>query len=599
MEDLARIALWSMASDLPSVDDSIYRDWTTDHSTLSETDRILIAKRLGALFHRPLISLVLTDMAHGGIRDTLASIAVQLYSNIEVVIVARSCRIDAVKSLAAEIERPDLRSVFAMVPDDAGAVEAENAGLAAATGVFVAFLSPGDRLAAEALAAMVFTINRQPKIVALYSDEDWIDADGVRLKPRFKTGWDPDAHLAFDLMGRLCLMRRDVVNHVGGLRADRAPASHYDLHGRVAAVAGESRILHVPEVLYHRALPSVGDTEAQLGALVAYTQAARRIAADHARGTEGDVVEVQPSPLAPYLNRILWPLPVPAPLVSVLVPTRDKPELLANCARGLLEETDYPSIELLILDNGSVEAETHSLFKTLKRDPRVRVLSMPGPFNYSKINNDGVAAARGEIVAFLNNDIEVIDRDWLREMASLAMRPGIGGVGARLLYGDRRIQHAGIVLAPGPLAAHAFRLRSAFDPGNDGQIAGVRGYLAVTAACLVTRKAVFEEVGGFDEVKLQIAFNDVDLCLRMNDFGYKVVCTPFAKLLHLESASRGYNHTSEQIERERGELAVMAARWSDRFRSDPFHNPNVLHRWNEGFGLVAPRQSRSWLPALA
>ncbi|MGO4127843.1 glycosyltransferase family 2 protein [Inquilinus sp. YAF38] len=599
LEDLTRVTLWTIACDLPTIDDTDYRAWIAAHSVLSQADQHQIVGRLRTLFHKPLISLILTDAGHDGVHATLASIADQIYQNIEVIIVARSSRIDAMRSLSSKTARPNQRCIFAIVPDDAPAVDAENTGLAAATGVFVAFLSSGDRLATEALASMIFAINRQPKTVAVYSDEDWIDADGSRLKPRFKTAWDPDAHLMFDLMGRLCLMRRDLVNYVGGLRPDRVPADHYDLHGRLAAVAGQSRILHVPEVLYHRCIPPAGDPDVEAEALAAYAKAARRIAADHARRMDGEIVEVQPSPLAPYLNRIVRSLPDPAPLVSVLVPTRDKAELLHNCARGLLEKTDYPSVELLILDNGSVEAETHSLFKTLQRDPRVRILPMAGPFNYSKINNDGVAAARGEVVAFLNNDIEVIDQEWLREMVSLAMQPEIGGVGAKLLYSDLRIQHAGIVLAPGPLAAHAYRRRYASDPGYEGQIAGVRGYLAVTAACLVTRKAVFEEVGGFDETSLRIAFNDVDLCLRMNDFGYKVVCTPFAKLLHLESASRGYNRTSEQIDRERSELATMAARWSDRFRSDPFHNPNTLHRWDEGLGIVAPRQGRSWLPRLA
>jgi GT2 family glycosyltransferase len=562
---------------------------------LSDADRHLIAGRVNALSYKPLISFVLAETGHEGMGGTLASVASQIYSKVEIVIVARSSRIDAVKAAAADTGGAGPRLVFAAVPENTRIVDAENAGLAAATGDYIAFLSPGDRLGPEALAYMAFALNRQPKAVAVYSDEDWIDADGSRLMPRFKTAWDPEAHLAFDLMGRLCLMRRDVVVGLDGLRPDRAPAAHYDLHGRVAAKAWPARIVHVPAVLYHRSVPGAAAAGVGLEAMAAYAAVARRIAEEHVRNTEGKMVEAQPAPLAPYLNRIVWPLPDPAPLVSVLVPTRDGAELLANCARGVLEGTDYPAIELIILDNGSEEAATLALFETLQRDPRVRILSMPGPFNYSKINNDGAAAARGEILVFLNNDTEVIDRDWLREMASLAVRPEIGGVGAKLLYGDHRIQHAGIVLAPGPLAAHAFRLQPPSDPGYDGQIAGVRSYLAVTAACLVTRKAVFAEIGGFDETQLKIAFNDVDLCLRMGDFGYRIVCTPFARLLHLESASRGSSQTPEQIGRERAELAVMAARWSDRFYADPFQNPNMLHRWDEGLGLVAPRWGRSWL----
>ena len=596
MEDQTRIALWSIGSKLSTIDAAAYRDWIATHATLSDAERGLIARRIKTLRYRPLVSLVLAETwQDDDLRDSLGSVAAQIYSNVETIVVAQSLRIEAVRAVAAEVGPLGLRLIVATAPEDARAVDAENAGLGVASGDFVAFLSSGDRLAAEALAEMVFALERRPKTLALYSDEDWIDATGVQLMPRFKTGWDPDAHLGFDLMGRLCLMRRDAVVGLGGLRPDRAPASHYDLHSRIAANAGPSRIIHIPAVLYHRKAPPAAAADAQEETLAAYAAAARWIATDEVRRTEGVTVEVRPAPAASYLNRIVWPLPDPAPLVSVLVPTRDKAVLLRNCARGVLEATAYPGIEFLVLDNGSTEIETLALFEELQCDARVRVLPMPGPFNYSKLNNDGVAAALGEIIVLLNNDIEVIDRGWLREMVSLAVRPEIGCVGAKLLYGDRRIQHAGIVLAPGPLAAHVFRLHLPSDLGYDAQLASVRSYLAVTAACLVMRKAVFEEVGCFDEAELKIAYNDVDLCLQICDYGYRVVCTPFAELLHLESASRGSNQTPEEIGRERAEQAILAARWAERFHSDPFHNPNILHDWTDGLCLAAPRRGKPWL----
>jgi GT2 family glycosyltransferase len=462
--------------------------------------------------------------------------------------------------------------------------------------MFVAFLSSGDRLAPEAAAEMALTLDSHPGAVVAYSDEDWLDEAGARLAPRFKTDWDPDAQLGFDLIGRLSLMRRQVVVELGGLRPDQAPATHYDLHCRIAAAARPTQIVHVPAVLYHRKIP-LPSSAPQV--LANYVSAARSIAAELAWRTEGARVSIEPAPLAPPLNRLIWPLPSPAPLVSVIVPTRDRPQLLRTCARGVLEETDYPSIELLILDNDSVEPETTALFETLQCDPRVRILPVPGPFNYSRINNEGVRAARGEIVVLLNNDVEVIEPGWLMELASQAARPEIGGVGAKLLYGDRTIQHAGTVLAPGPLASNVFRTVSSSEAGHDSQMAIVRSYLAVTAACLAMRKTVYEEIGGFDEVKFKVAYSDVDLCLRLGDYGYRVVCTPFAVLLHLESASRGFSQTPEEIEAEREVQAALDQRWTDRFRSDPFHNPNTLHSWWDGLNLAAPRARKPWLIGVA
>jgi GT2 family glycosyltransferase len=291
-------------------------------------------------------------------------------------------------------------------------------------------------------------------------------------------------------------------------------------------------------------------------------------------------VEVTGAPLASFVNRVHWPLPERLPMVSILVPTRDRAELVGACARGVLQETDYPPLELLILDNDSQESETAELFDELRKDSRVRILPMPGPYNYARINNLGAAQASGEILVFLNNDIEIVRSGWLREMVSHAVRPDVGCVGAKLLYPDRHIQHAGVVLQEGPLAMHAFRLLDASDLGYDAQLAGVRSYLAVTAACLAVRALVFREVGGFDEVGLQIAYNDVDLCLKVDEHGYRNICTPFEPIIHLENASRGPNLTPEKRALDGKELSCLAFRWSDRFLADPFGHPGVRLSWN-------------------
>jgi GT2 family glycosyltransferase len=466
----------------------------------------------------------------------------------------------------------------------------EQGALDAAQGDYIAFLAPGDMLPVHAIAEIVLALSRQPETVIVFTDEDWIDAHGNRRRPRFKDGWDWDAQLGFDLMGRFSPMRREAALAAGGLRNAAGLAAHYALHCRVAGEAGAAGILHLASVLYHAAQQPAASTEAA----DAYAASARVVAQEAALQWEGVNVVASAAPLSPWFNRIEWPLPDPAPLVSILLPTRDRPELLEASALGVLQKTDYPAIELLILDNGSVEPETTALFGRLARDPRVRIMPMPGPFNYSKLNNDGAAAARGDILLLLNNDVEIIGADWLAEMVSLAVRPEIGCVGAKLLYADRRIQHAGVNMAPHTGCAHVGRLLDHAEAGIGGTLAVTRTHSAVTAACLAIRTEVFAEVGGLDEVAFRVGYNDVDLCLKVRDHGFRSVCSPFATLFHLESVSRGPNNDPEKRARERAENARIIGRWRELFLDDPCQNPNTLLTWEGMPRMVQSRRMREW-----
>jgi GT2 family glycosyltransferase len=285
------------------------------------------------------------------------------------------------------------------------------------------------------------------------------------------------------------------------------------------------------------------------------------------------------------------PLPGDLPLVSIVVPTRDKVDLLRKCVDSILERTTYAAYEIVIVDNQSKDPATLEYFASVDKHSHVHVLKHDCPFNYSHINNEAVRQCRGELVCLLNNDIEVITPDWLEELVSHALRPHVGAVGAMLYYPNDTIQHAGVVIGVHGVAAHPY---SGMPRGHNGQMARARltqALSAVTAACLLVRREVFEKVGGLDTA-LQVAFNDIDFCLRIRQCGYVNIWTPFAELYHHESASRGLEDTPEKHERFEGEIDFMIKRWSRQLRADPYYNPN-LSLSDEPFALAFP--PRDWV----
>ena len=324
---------------------------------------------------------------------------------------------------------------------------------------------------------------------------------------------------------------------------------------------------------------------------------AQRALADHLarRGEKGRVVT---HPIVRMWQRVARARPDPAPLVSIIIPTKDKAEILGPCVDGILNRTDYPNLEIVIVDHQSTDPAATQLLAKLAEEPRVTIMSYEGPFNYSAINNAAVARARGSVLALLNNDVEVINPDWLDEMVALAVLPEVGAVGAKLLYPDNRIQHAGVVLGPGGVAGHLFHLLEATDPGYFGRAVMTSTVSAVTAACFVVRKAVFEEVGGFDEENLAVAFNDVDICLKIAESGYRNVLTPQATLYHHESVSRGSDQTGERLKRFNREIEFMMQKWDNVLTDDPFYNPNLNLATGDFSLSFPPRRRKPWRAGL-
>jgi O-antigen biosynthesis protein len=551
-----------------------YRSWVAEYDRLSRADRAAIAAAIGGMTSRPLISLVMpvARCEKRLLRRAVASVEAQLYPNWQLCIAA-----DA----PAGSLPPDGRIKLLAAAPGAGLAALGNAGLAAATGDFVAWLRPQDALAAHALYAVAAEIAEQPQAVLVYSDEDAIDRRGRRRTPHFKSDWNPDLMLGCDAIGRLAAWRRDRIVRIGGLRDGFNGAEDYDLALRALEREPLEAIRHIPLVLYHR-----GDTEDG-----AATQPARRLAVAEHLARTGAAAEALPAP--PGYTRVRYALPQPPP-VSLIVPTRDRVELLRDCIDGLLDKTDYPSVEILIVDNDSREPETRDYLAAIAARPNVRVLPYPGPFNYAAINNFAVRQARHAVIGLVNNDIAVIDGGWLREMVSHAVRPEIGAVGAKLYYPDGTIQHAGTIVGLGGGADHAFRHFPRDATGYCGRLVLTQSLSAVTAACMLLRKSVYEAVGGLDAEHLAVAFNDVDLCLRIRDKGYRVVWTPFAELVHRESASRGSDLAPETIGRFRREVDYLKRRWSAAIARDPYYNPNLTIDAPD-FGLAfPPRGAPAW-----
>jgi len=403
-------------------------------------------------------------------------------------------------------------------------------------------------------------------------------------------GKNPELFLAQNMVSHLGVYRTELVRAAGGFRLGFEGSQDWDLALRVAELGGPDRIRHIPHILYHwRVYTGSGSFSTDQGGKAA--EAGRRAVAEHLART-GQAAQVVPG-IAGY-NRVRRTLPDPAPRVSLIVPTRDRVELLRNCIDGLLNRTDYPDLEVLIVDNASVQPETMAYFDGLRAEPRVRILRREGPFNFSALNNYAVTQATGSLIGFVNNDIEVIEAGWLAEMVGHAARPGVGAVGAKLLYADGKIQHAGVILGVLGVAGHTHKGFGRHHYGYFSRLRLCQNLSCVTAACMVMPRSVFESVGGFDAVNLAIAFNDVDLCIRIREAGHQVIWTPYAELYHLESASRGSDLTPENRDRFASEGKYMQDRWGDVLRRDPYYNPNLSLDATDFSLAGTPRVTRPW-----
>jgi glycosyltransferase involved in cell wall biosynthesis len=570
-----------------------YDQWIEAYDTLTVADLQAQIDRAAALAYQPLISVLLPvyNTPDPWLQRAIDSVRAQTYSNWELCIADDASTEPAIPLLLQRAAAADRRIRVVRREQNGHIAAASNSALALATGDFIALLDHDDELAPNALFEVATALNADPDAGYLYSDEDKIDENGRRHTPNCKPDWLPDLFDGQNYTSHLSVYRAALIREVGAFRPGFEGSQDWDLTLRVIERIAPEHIVHLPRILYHwRAVP--GSTALLLSEKDYPALAARKALAEHFSRL-GQAVEILPVPGGHW--RIKYPLPGEPPLVSLVIPTRNGRILLQRCLDSILDETTYPRFEIIVVDNGSDDPDTLAYFATLASgsDPRltaersVRILRHEAPFNYSAINNRAVRDARGELVGLLNNDLEVITPGWLDEMAAQALRPGIGCVGAMLYYPDDTVQHAGCVLGIGGVAGHAFKTHPRGTEGvfNRGRL--VQNYSAVTAACLVVRKAIYEQVGGFDEQALAVAFNDVDFCLKVRQAGYRNLWTPFAEFYHHESASRGADDTPEKAGRFRAEVEMMLGRWGPLLRQDPAYNPN-LSLEDENFSLASP-----------
>jgi glycosyltransferase involved in cell wall biosynthesis len=577
----------------PSEPPGSYADWVRRYDTLRPEDRAAIRAHLGSLPQRPLISVVMPvyNPPEPLLRRAIESVRAQIYEDWELCIADDASTQGDVRRVLEAYGRLDPRIKVRFRETNGHISAASNSALELAQGEFIALLDQDDEISPHALYLVATAVLENPRLDVCYSDEDKLDDQGRRYDPHFKSDWNEGLFYSYNFISHLGVYRTALVRDVGGFREGYEGSQDYDLALRCIERTSPDRIVHLPFVLYHwRAVP--GSAASSREEKVYAHAAARRALNDHfrRRGHRGEVVDGA----APGLNRARFEPPRPWPLVSIIVPTRDNYPLLRACLKSVIGKTTYPNYEIVVVDNQSSDPDALAYFQELAADPRVQVLRYDAPFNYSAINNFAARACRGSILCLLNNDIEVIAPDWLDEMVGHAARPETGAVGAKLLYADGSVQHAGVILGVGGVAGHAFKRRAATEHGYFSRAVVGQEVSAVTGACLVVRREVFEEVGGLNQDQLKVAFNDVDFCLRVARAGYRNYWTPYALLRHHESKSRGYEDTPERVARFQAEIAYMRSTWLPFLEADPAYSPNLTVA-SEDFGFAhPPRVRRPW-----
>lgn len=506
----------------------------------------------------------------------IESLLDQTYGNWELCIANGSPEDTVMKGVLNEYMKKDSRIRVSELSENKGIAGNTNAALEMARGEFVGLLDHDDLLAPNALYEVARALDSDRTLDAVYTDEDKVTTElDEHFQPHLKPDFNLDLLRSNNYICHFFVVRCSVVEKAGGFRQEFDGAQDHDFIFRCVETAG--KVGHIPEILYHWRTHKASTADNPASKMYAFDAGKRAIEAHLERtGTAGVVTHT------PDLGffRVKYPVQG-SPLVSIIIPNKDEKETLKTCIESIQEKTEYDNYEIIIVENNSTTEEIFQYYKELSQDPRIRLLRWKKEFNYSAINNYGVSHAKGEYLLFLNNDVKVITPGWIKEMLGVCQRPEVGAVGVKLIYPDNTIQHAGCVIGIGGIAGHMFVDMPANRTGYLHKASILQDMSAVTAACMMMKKTSFEEAGGFTE-KLSVAFNDVDLCLKVRKNEKLIVYDPYVQLYHMESKTRGAEDSTEKVRRFQEEIEYMRCQWIDILKKgDPYYNKNLsLTKWN-------------------
>lgn len=538
--------------------------------------------------HDPSIALgiIVPDQDKNALISTISSIEAQSYQGWKILLLVNASNVAYVRNL---LEAGGDISRVRMISCQPGRYDNETFRKAVeqAETDYIAFIRSGDRIPSHALSIIAhgITNNRGKKII--YTDNDFITDAGIRHDPQFKPDWDPELFLSTNYISNLCVIKAEFFRSVDRFIIEPENFTLYDFLLKALSHITADDILHIPHILYHAL---VDDKEPGATAQPSGEQQRELLALQEYFGRTNSRVRVESTEHAGIFRR-KYPLPENPPLVSLIVPTRNGYNILSQCIASIIEKTSYRNYEILVVNNRSTDRRTLKYLDRIAARRDVRIIDYDHEFNYSAINNYAVKQAAGSVVGLINNDIEVREPEWLTEMASYAIRDEIGAVGAKLLYPDGRVQHGGVLMGLEGSVRNAHRFFPGDHAGYGKRLSTVQSFAAVTAACLVVRKELYDKVGGLNEQDLPVAFNDVDLCLRLVEAGYVNVWTPYAVLVHHESVSRGHDDTPEERARSERETEYLLRRWGSWFVDDPHYNPNLTLAKTD-FSLAWPPRTR-------
>lgn len=509
------------------------------------------------------------------LKEMIDSIRSQTYQNWEICVANGGTSGDRVDKIMSAYAGQDARIKSMNLKENLGISENTNAAVSMAGGDYVILADHDDTLPPHAFYEVVKAINEDPEREVLYSDEDKLDMDGGALfDPHFKPDFNPDLLTSVNYISHLFIVKRELLEQVGGLRNEFDGAQDYDFILRCTEQA--KRIYHIPKVLYHWRCHQDSTASNPASKLYAFEAGARAIMAHYERcGISAERVE---KGVDYGIYRTVFKLQ-DKPLVSVVIPNKDHHRDLDLCIRSLTERATYKNLEFIVVENNSTRPETWDYYEAIQKEfDHVQVVRWEREFNYSAINNFGVSFAKGDYLLLLNNDTEIIAPGLIEEMLGFCQREDVGAVGARLLYEDDTIQHAGVVVGFGGIAGHTFIGLHEAENSYFHRAMCAQDYSAVTAACMMTRKSVFAQAGGFTE-ELAVAFNDIDYCMKVCALGKLVVYAPYATMHHYESKSRGLEDTPEKVDRFNREVQIFADRWPEILKNgDPYYNSNLTLR---------------------